>query len=103
VVAEGRPRRVVSGGALGADALAKRWATEREIEYLEHPPARHCARELLARNTLIVRDSDVIVAFLSKKSRGTLDTIRKARHAKRRVVVIDIDAVANEAAASPPE
>jgi hypothetical protein len=43
--------------------MAKRWAAEQGIEFVEHKPARYTAA-LLERNTLIVRDSTLIIAFL---------------------------------------
>ena len=90
VEARGQPARVVSGGATGADTLARTWAAAREIAFVEHLPASNRSRDLLARNTLIVRDSDLIVAFLSALSRGTYDTINKARRAGKEVIIIDI-------------
>jgi len=87
----GFPARVVSGGATGADTLAREWATANGIEFVEHPPASGTSRSLLARNTLIARDSTLLVAFLSARSRGTHDTIGKARRAGKEVVVIDVD------------
>ncbi len=91
VVRRGEPARVVSGGATGADALARGWAAEKRIPFVEHPPASYWSRDLLARNTLIVRDSTLIVAFLAAGSRGTRDTISKAERAGKEVVVIHVD------------
>ena len=89
--AHGAPERVVSGGATGADAMARDWARERGVALLEHLPAEFTSVVLKARNTLIVRDCALVVAFLSRRSRGTKDTIAKARDsgqaAGRQVVV----------------
>lgn len=86
----GVPDRVVSGGATGADALAERWAREQKVPLTVHKPKAFTAKELLARNTLIVRDSAIVVAFVHKDSRGTWDTVRKARKAKRIVIVVPV-------------
>jgi hypothetical protein len=91
VAARGRPARVVSGGAPGADTLARDWAVSQKIPFVEHPSARWDAAAFKARNTLIVRDSTQVVAFLSTKSRGTHDTMNKARRAGVPLVVIQID------------
>ena len=87
----GLPDCVVSGGATGADTLAREWAASEKLAFIEHPPKSHTARDLLARNTLIVQDSDLIIAFLSTRSRGTLNTIEKARRAGKEVLIIHID------------
>ena len=36
-----------------------------------------------ARNSVIVWRSDIVIAFKNMKSTGTLDTISKAKHAKK--------------------
>jgi predicted Rossmann fold nucleotide-binding protein DprA/Smf involved in DNA uptake len=88
---EGIPHQIVSGGATGADTLAKKYADENDIQIIEYYPKSYNAKELLARNTLIVNDSDIIIAFVSKSSRGTYDTINKARRMRKKVFVINID------------
>lgn len=87
----GAPSRVVSGGATGADAMAKRWAAERGIPFTEHLPKAYTAQGLLARNTLIANDCTILVAFPSTESRGTFDTIRKAQASGKKVVILKID------------
>jgi hypothetical protein len=90
VAARGLPARVVSGGARGADTLAAAWARARGIALVEHAPKTWGAPALLARNALIVRDADLIVAFLARDSRGTRDTIDKAQKAGKPTHVIDL-------------
>jgi hypothetical protein len=85
------PTCVVSGGATGTDSMAARWARENKILLIEHLPRAPRAEDLLARNTLIVRDSTLIIAFLSTESRGTRDTITKARKSGKPVIEIKID------------
>jgi hypothetical protein len=80
---------IISGGAPGADQLADRYAKEHDIP-LEVYPAdwkKLGKRAEPVRNTQIVKRADVVIAFLSKKSKGTLDTIFKARKAGKRVIV----------------
>ena len=50
---------VVSGGAVGIDAYAKRYAVENNLPLIEHLPAyeTYGRRAPLMRNTLIVNDS----------------------------------------------
>lgn len=89
---------IVSGGASGADSLGKQYAEEKgwvpiihEAEW-DNLDAEPCDVKYnrwgkpynrLAghnRNTLIVRDSDLVVAFWDGKSPGTRNTITKCRN-----------------------
>lgn len=78
---------VVSGGAKGADTLARKWADlflVRCIEHLPDLPRLGSPAAYFARNTLIVEDSDVLIAFFGPDEPkdvtmgGTMDTVRKA-------------------------
>lgn len=69
---------IVSGGAKGTDKLAERYARDHNIRLVVYkaewskygnPKAAHI------RNRFIVEDSDLIIAFLSPKSKGTRNTI----------------------------
>ena len=72
--------QIISGGAQGADRLAKRYAAENGILYREHLP--HWDRDGKAagyiRNKLIVDDCDELVAFWDGTSKGTLYSINLA-------------------------
>lgn len=90
---QGRPiARIVSGGARGADALARRYATDLGIMLVEHLPdyRAHGRGAPIVRNGLIVAASDEIVALWDGESRGTADTIRKAEAAGKPVHIIRI-------------
>ena len=87
----GRPVRAVSGAAPGADTMAREWAAEHEIPFTEHRPREQTAAAFKARNSLIVRDITLLVAFVSTKSRGTHDTMNKASKAGKAIVAIHID------------
>ena len=84
--------RIVSGGADGADSLAERFALERGIPITVHQAdwERYRSKAGPKRNRLIVRDSDVIVAFWVGVSTGTKNTIRRAREAGKTVHIISI-------------
>ena len=86
----GVPSMIVSGGASGADTLAHNFAVKHNIPTQIYHPASYTRDALLARNTLIVNDADLVVAFLSPASRGTWDTINKANRAGKKLVIIDI-------------
>ena len=90
ISAEGNPLKIVSGGAAGADSLAEKWAKENKIDliifYPEYELYNSEERNWKAakeRNTTIVNNSDLIIAFWDMKSTGTLDTIEKAKASNR--------------------
>lgn len=81
---------IISGGAKGADTLAKYFAEDCNLQYVEYKPKVNdnskkweFVKAAHARNELIVTNSDVIIAFWDGDSRGTEDTIKKAREYKK--------------------
>ena len=81
---------IVSGGAKGADTLEKKFAAKNQIPLMEFLPDydRYGRGAPLQRNTLIVRNSNVVLAFVTATSKGTWDTIRKAQAAGKRVIIV---------------
>ena len=69
---------VVTGGAPGVDHEAERLAEERGLAAAIVRPKGHFPGDYLNRNTVIVRGSDVVVAFWDGQSPGTRDSIVKA-------------------------
>ena len=96
----GKPSMVYSGGAKGADKYGVEWAESRGIKFKEYLPDGPESAEVLMnegyipalfhRNKLIVRDSDRVVAFWDKKSKGTLDTLTTAKTAKKKVSYFNV-------------
>lgn len=80
----GWPSRVVSGGARGADTMGAKWARKHNIPLTELRPEWKDENGVfdrgagIKRNTDIVRECTHMVAFPSRKGRGTQDSIRKA-------------------------
>lgn len=81
----GTPDAIISGGADGADTLAAEWALENNIKLIKFEPKHKDfpkkSRRWMApkeRNTAIVENSDVLLAFWDMKSTGTKDTVGKA-------------------------
>jgi SLOG family YspA-like protein len=73
------PITIVSGGARGVDSYAERWAKAAGADLtIYFPDWSKGKRGALDRNTLIVDNADLVIAFWDGESRGTLDTIRKA-------------------------
>ncbi|KQC03742.1 MAG: hypothetical protein APR54_02340 [Candidatus Cloacimonas sp. SDB] len=80
---------IISGGAPGTDAMAKRYAAENEIDFLEFPPqydkfgpeAKHY------RDRQIVDNCDMVLAFWDGNCEGTSYTIDYARKIKKKVII----------------
>ena len=105
VAKHGKPSLVISGGAKGADTYGVQWAQARGIPIKEYKPSQDLIREYTRqgdsknfaykkaanlRNTDIVNSSDRVVAFWDKKSTGTLDTLTKAKTAKKQINVFNV-------------
>lgn len=82
--------RIVSGGAKGADSLAKRYADENQIPITELIPEwrKHGMSAGKRRNTDIVAEADYVLAFWDSRSRGTHDSIKKSRTLKKRLQIV---------------
>lgn len=83
---------IISGGAKGADSLGERYAKERKIKTKIFYPDwnKFGSKAGPLRNTQIIENSDVVIAFWNGISTGTLDSINKAKRMKKLLFVIDI-------------
>lgn len=81
---------VISGGAKGADAIAKKSALIAELEYIEYPAEwdKYGKYAGFHRNQTIVDNCGMVLAFWDGKSRGTADTIEKAKRAKKPTFIV---------------
>ena len=99
---------IASGGCKdGADKYAKKYALELNCQYLEFNPSHttknlysalhenfyskpYHAKNFFARNTMLAKYCDVIVAFIpnGEDSKGTMHTLREAKKYKKKVVII---------------
>jgi predicted Rossmann fold nucleotide-binding protein DprA/Smf involved in DNA uptake len=78
---------IISGAAKGIDSLAKHYANEMNINYIEFPPGN---KSPLKRNTKIALNSDILIALPDAQSTGTYDTIRKAKKFNKQVIIIRV-------------
>lgn len=85
-----RHLHIISGGANGADALAKKYAIERFLPYIEFPAEwyKYGKSAGFIRNQTIVDNCDMVLAFWDGESRGTADTIEKAKRAKKPTFIV---------------
>ena len=73
---------IVSGGAVGVDTIAQKYAKDRGMSILVIYPdyTEYGKAAPLIRNKLIVQKSDAVVAFSCGDSRGTAHTAREAQN-----------------------
>jgi hypothetical protein len=82
--------KIISGGAKGADSLSERYARENGIP----TEIYHAQWDLFGkkagflRNTTIVENSELVIAFWDGKSRGTRDSIGKASKQKKQTFIV---------------
>jgi predicted Rossmann fold nucleotide-binding protein DprA/Smf involved in DNA uptake len=83
---------IVSGGALGVDTLAIRYAKKHGISWVEHLAewTKYGKSAGYRRNKLIVRDADFMIAFPASDSKGTINSINLAREKGIAVEVIAV-------------
>lgn len=81
---------IISGGAAGADSLAERYAKYYGIPMEVYKPDWHTHGKAAGflRNQTIVNHCDKVLAFWDGKSRGTADTIAKAKVAGKPVLIV---------------
>lgn len=83
---------IISGGCRETDLMAERYAKEHKIEFFvfEADWKGLGSKAGPIRNQKIISASTHVIAFKAKNSKGTLDSIRKAKKYKKKLLVIDI-------------
>ena len=92
----GRELFLVSGGCWkGADKFAEELASEMGLNISVHSVKSYSgmskyeyACEAYARNTLIAEECDILLVCWDGQSRGTMDTVRKAKSMKKPIVFL---------------
>jgi len=84
------PDTIISGGAKGADTLARQFANEHNLELIEFIPdyKKYGKNAPLVRNKLIVEACDSLLAFWDGKSKGTKATLDYAEKLGKPVTVV---------------
>ena len=72
---------IISGGACGVDTSAREYALSHGLKLTEFLPeySRYGRAAPLKRNTLIIENADIVLAFWDGKSRGTKSVIDACR------------------------
>lgn len=83
---------IVSGGAKGIDELAYRYAIEKGITFVCHPPVPEegFPRMYFRRNIRIANHCEMMIAFPQGKSTGTRHSIKSAQDLGKKVLVIEL-------------
>jgi hypothetical protein len=82
---------VVSGGAKGADSFGEKWANENNIQTLIFKPDwnKYGKKAGHLRNTDIIDNCDMCIAFWDGKSTGTKDSIKKAKKMGKEILIVN--------------
>lgn len=81
---------IISGSAKGADTLGEQYAKENNIPTKIFYPdwEKHGKAAGMIRNTDIINEAELVVAFWDQKSNGTRDSIQKAEKAGKKILII---------------
>lgn len=84
--------KIISGGAIGIDSLAKKASTKLGLEFKEIKPNYDLFGKIapILRNDTIVNEADYIIAFWDYKSNGTRDALIKALKLDKQVKIVII-------------
>jgi hypothetical protein len=84
---------IVSGGAKGADSLGERYANENNIPTKIFLPdwEKYGKTAGFKRNTEIIENAELVVAFWDMESKGTKDSISKAEKLNKKVLIINVN------------
>lgn len=84
--------QIISGGAPGADTLAKKYAKLNGIPFLEFPPNYEKYRDKAKhiRDDLITDHCDKLLAFWDGECEGTKYTIERAKKLEKEVIIIKV-------------
>lgn len=83
---------IVSGGAKGADTLGEQYADDNNYKKNIIKPnwIKYGKIAGMIRNTEIIENSDLVIAFWDGKSPGTKDSISKAKNFNKKLIVVNI-------------
>ena len=81
---------IISGGARGADAIAREYALANNIPFTEIRPeyARYGKGAPLRRNLEIIARADIVIALWDGKSTGTAHSIAQCRKSGKPLMLV---------------
>ena len=97
IAKNGKPEVIISGGAHGLDAMARRFAREEKYSIIEYLPnwKKYKKRAGPIRNKLIVDNATDMIAF-PLDGPGTKDSIEQMRMTKKEPVIIEMSLLQNK-------
>ena len=91
------PLVILSGGAKGVDTLAKEYAYEKSIDFIEFLPyhlldqrVEFSSKYFFVRNKQMIDNADMLLAFWDGESKGTQHGIKYAQKKNVPYVVIKV-------------
>lgn len=86
------PEEIISGGAQGVDSMAEKYAEEKNIPIVVFQAdwKKHGIKAGIMRNTDIVKSSTHVLALPTQNSRGTYDSINKAKQMKKKLTIVNV-------------
>jgi hypothetical protein len=87
-----KPKKIISGGARGADLLAEQYCKEYNIDNIIYRPNDWDSYNKLSgydRNVFIIHEASEVIAFWDGSSPGTKHCIELALKAKKKLTVIN--------------
>lgn len=80
---------IISGGAVGIDSIAANYAKKNGKELIEYLPNYKLFGRAapIKRNTLIIENADLVIAFWDGKSKGTLNSINQAKKLGKKIII----------------
>lgn len=91
-------KEIISGGAIGADSLAKRYAQEHNINIKEIKPLWDVHKKSAGylRNVQIVDACDEVIAFWDGTSKGTGHTIEIAQSKNKPISIVNFSTIRDD-------
>lgn len=87
----GRPTKIISGGCKGTDKMAERFAEREKIPMIVLWPDNKNGRNKFAiRDREIANQCSHMIAFPSKRGKGTQLTIKFAHQDRKHVTVVNV-------------
>ncbi|MFI3167551.1 MAG: SLOG family protein [Bacillota bacterium] len=83
---------IVSGGAIGVDSIAKEYAEQKGIPFIEFKPEynRYHKGAPIKRNEKIADYADIVIAFWDGKSKGTKHTVNYCEKTNVKCIIIKL-------------
>jgi len=81
--------KIISGGAIGADMLGEMYALDHNIPTLIFEPDWSKGKGAgIMRNKDIIDASNYVIAFWDGESKGTLNSIKRARSSHKPLIIV---------------